>query len=265
MEIKLPTKKVTATYVDPHIMLFYGPPKVGKTTILSQLEDCLIIDLEDGTKYLDSLRVQVIGLKTPQKESEESKETRSKNNQFYFDEIGKAIHKGNKPYKYIAIDTVTKLEEWCEWEGTQMYMSSVQGKNFNRDNAGSILPRSKWLSVLTLPNGAGYMWLRSAMKDWLDKIYTLAPHIILVGHLLDKMIEKKGKEVNAKDLDLTGKLKRIVCAQADAVGYLYRTDEKLYINFQSADEVNCGSRCDHLRGQNIEFAWDKIYTAIKKK
>ena len=51
----------------------------------------------------------------------------------------------------------------------------------------------------------------------------------------------------------------------NAVGYLYRTDEKLYINFQSADEVNCGSRCDHLRGQNIEFAWDKIYTAIKKK
>ncbi len=259
MEIKLPTKKVTATYVDPHIMLFYGPPKVGKTTILSQLDDCLIIDLEDGTKYLDSLRVQVIGLKKPV-ESDKALEERQKKNQFYFDEVGKAIHEKGKPYKYVAIDTVTKLEEWCEWEGTSMYMSSVQGKNFNRDNAG----RSKWNSVLTLPNGAGYMWLRSAMKDWLDKIFTLAPHIILVGHLLDKMIEKKGKEVNAKDIDLTGKLKRIVCAQADAVGYLYRTDGKLYINFQSADEVNCGSRCDHLKGQNVEFSWKKIYTSQNK-
>tara|TARA_R110002020_G_C16207123_1_gene766747 strand:- start:498 stop:1289 length:792 start_codon:yes stop_codon:yes gene_type:complete len=263
MEIKLPTKKVTATYVDPHIMLFYGPPKVGKTTILSQLDDCLIIDLEDGTKYLDSLRVQVIGLKKPV-ESDKALEERQKKNQFYFDEVGKAIHEKGKPYKYVAIDTVTKLEEWCEWEGTSMYMSSVQGKNFNRDNAGNILSRSKWNSVLTLPNGAGYMWLRSAMKDWLDKIFTLAPHIILVGHLLDKMIEKKGKEVNAKDIDLTGKLKRIVCAQADAVGYLYRTDGKLYINFQSADEVNCGSRCDHLKGQNVEFSWKKIYTSQNK-
>ena len=65
MEINLPTKKRTATYGDPLIMLFYGPPKVGKTTVLSQLDDCLIIDLEDGTKYLDSMRVQVIGLKKP--------------------------------------------------------------------------------------------------------------------------------------------------------------------------------------------------------
>jgi hypothetical protein len=176
MEIKLPTKKMTATYVDPHIMLFYGPPKVGKTTVLSQLDDCLIIDLEDGTKYLDSMRVQVIGLKKPV-ESDKALAERQEKNQYYLDEIGKAIHEKGKPYKYVAIDTVTKLEEWCEWEGTSMYMSSVQGKNFNRDNKGNILPRSKWNSVLTLPNGAGYMWLRSAMKDWLRKVKKLMQKI----------------------------------------------------------------------------------------
>jgi replication-associated recombination protein RarA len=79
MEIKLPTKKMTATYVDPHIMLFYGPPKVGKTTVLSQLDDCLIIDLEDGTKYLDSMRVQVIGLKKPVESDKALAERQEKN------------------------------------------------------------------------------------------------------------------------------------------------------------------------------------------
>ena len=86
-------------------------------------------------------------------------------------------------------------------------------------------------------------------------------------------IEKKGKEVQAKDLDLTGKLKAITCSDADAIGYLYRgTDNELIINFQSSDEVTCGARPAHLKGQQItvaeydedkndlkNVAWDKIY------
>ena len=34
---------------NPGILLLYGPPKVGKTTMLSQLDDCLILDTENGT------------------------------------------------------------------------------------------------------------------------------------------------------------------------------------------------------------------------
>ena len=259
MEITLPNKVTKATYTSPHILLIYGPPKVGKSTLLSKLKDCLILDLEQGTKFLDALKANVIGLESPIGEKEDSEKKRAEEGKYYLNELGKAIHKGGKPYKYVALDTVTKLEEWCEWEGTKLYMRSGTGKNFNRNKAGDVLPRSKWSSVLTLPNGAGYFWLRVAMKKWLDKIYTLADHIILVGHLLDKQIEKKGKEVNAKDLDLTGKLKRIVCAHADAIGYLYRDGDKVFINFNTSDEVNCGSRCNHLKGKDIEFGWEKIY------
>ena len=32
--------------VNPKILLLYGPPKVGKTTMLSQLGDCLVIATE---------------------------------------------------------------------------------------------------------------------------------------------------------------------------------------------------------------------------
>jgi predicted AAA+ superfamily ATPase len=38
---------------NPKVMLLYGAPKVGKTTALSQLEDCLIIDTEQGANMVE--------------------------------------------------------------------------------------------------------------------------------------------------------------------------------------------------------------------
>ena len=35
----------------------------------------------------------------------------------HLEEVCQAIYKSEKKYKYIAIDTVTRLEEWCEWGG----------------------------------------------------------------------------------------------------------------------------------------------------
>ena len=84
-------------------------------------------------------------------------------------------------------------------------------------------------------------------------------HVILVGHLKDKMLEKKGKEVAVKDLDLTGKIKQITCANADAIGYIFREDETTMISFNSLDDTVAGSRCDHLKGQTMPFEWNKIF------
>ena len=242
VEIKLPTKKVASTVKNPRLMILYSPPKTGKTTLLSKLDDCLIIDLEQGSSYVDALKLEANNLEELQN-------------------IGAAVMKAGRPYKYVAIDTVTKLEELCLPLAKKMYKESPMGKNFDGG------------SVLELPNGAGYLWLRRAFTEWLSKLKKLADHIILVGHLKDKFIEKKGKEVQAKDLDLTGKLKAITCSDADAIGYLHRgADNELIINFQSSDEVTCGARPPHLKGQMItvaeydaekndlkNVAWDKIY------
>ena len=192
----------------------------------------MIIDLEDGSDMVDALKVQVENLAE-------------------LAEVGKAIMKDNKPYKYIAIDTITKLEEWCEQDAKKIYMATPMGKNFEQKNPGA--------SVLSLPNGAGYLYLRIAYKKWIDRLNKLADHIILVGHLKDKMLEKKGKEVASKDLDLTGKIKSITCANADAIGYIYREDDKTMISFNSLDDVTAGSRCDHLKGQTMPLEWSNIF------
>ena len=57
--MELPKKKVKASRKSPKNMIIYGPPKIGKTTVLSQLNDCLIIDLEDGSDMVDALKVKV--------------------------------------------------------------------------------------------------------------------------------------------------------------------------------------------------------------
>jgi hypothetical protein len=241
--IELPKTVVKAETKNPRKLVIYSPPKAGKTTLLSELEGCLIVDLEDGAAYVDALKVSVTNLEE-------------------LGQVGKQILENGKPYKYVAIDTITKLEEWAEKYATSKYKKSAQGKNFDRENQG--------LSVLTLPNGAGYLWLRIAMEELLSYIYTWADHIILVGHVRDKFLEKDGKEVQSKDLDLTGKLRNIVCSQADAIAYLHRENDNVIANFKTADEVICGVRCPHLLGQEVVLSeknedgtfttsWDKIY------
>ena len=229
---KLPKNKVGVLRKSPKNMVIYGPPKIGKTTALSQLDNCLIIDLENGSDMVEALKIKV-------------------NNLGMLAAVGKEIMKEQKPYKYVAIDTVTRLEEWCETEGKKIYTDTPMGKNFDKDNKG--------ISVLSLPNGAGYLYLRIAFKRWMDRLNLLADHVILVGHLKDKMLDKKGKEVSSKDLDLTGKIKQITCANADAIGYIYREDDKTMISFNSQGDITAGSRCDHLKGQEMELDWNKIF------
>ena len=230
--MKLPTEKVKASRKSPKNMIIYGAPKIGKTSVLAELDDCLIIDLEDGSDMVDALKVKVNNLKE-------------------LAEVGRSIIKQGKPYKYIAIDTISKLEEWCEDEGKKIYMKTPMGKNFDTKNPG--------MSILSLPNGAGYLYLRMAYKKWIERLNLLADRVILVGHLKDKMLEKKGKEVAVKDLDLTGKIKQITCANSDAVGYIFRENDETMISFNSLDDVTAGSRCAHLKGKTMPMKWSDIY------
>jgi hypothetical protein len=41
MAITLPTAKVAAERLSPKVLIMYSLPKTGKTTLLSQLDDCL--------------------------------------------------------------------------------------------------------------------------------------------------------------------------------------------------------------------------------
>lgn len=239
MSIVLPTKKVGPQRVNPKRLIIYSKPKTGKTSAFAGLNDNLIIDLENGADYVEALKVQVTSL-------QELLET------------GKAIKEAGNPYKYVTIDTVTALEDMVMPLAIKLYRQTSMGKNYDGDN------------VLSLPNGAGYLYLRQAFFQVLDFIDTLAPHIILAGHIKDKQVDDKGEMVLAANIDLTGKIKSLICANADAIGYMFRKGNKTILSFKTSEEVTCGARPEHLRNEEIvvsemndkgelEFHWDKIY------
>jgi hypothetical protein len=243
--IVLPTAPVPSTTKSPENLIIYSKPNTGKTTMLSKLKNCLIIDLERGTNKIDAMKVQASNLNELQ-------------------DIIKAVKASDHKYKYVAVDTITELEAWCEWDATTMYMKTPMGKNFNRAQHPTtgemkVLPRNQWDSVLGLPKGAGYLYLRNSFKKWMNILLTLAPHVIFVAHVKDAMAEKKGKEVAVKDLDLTGKLKMITAQKADAIGYVYWEGEELMICFQSKDGIEANSRCEHLKNTTLPFKWENIF------
>jgi hypothetical protein len=239
MSIVLPTKKVAPQRVNPKRLIIYSKPKTGKTSAFAGLDENLIIDLENGSDYVEALKIQVNSLQE-------------------LLDAGKAIKAAGNPYKYVTIDTVTALEDMVGPLAIKLYKNTSMGKNYDGDN------------VLSLPNGAGYLYLRQAFFQVLDFIDTLAPHIILAGHIKDKQVDDKGEMVLAANIDLTGKIKSLICANADAIGYMYRKGNKTILSFKTSEEVTCGARPEHLRNEEIvvsemndkgelEFHWDKIY------
>lgn len=238
--IELPKEKVKAQTTNPKKLVIYSPPKAGKTTALSFLPNNLIIDLEGGADFLDALKIRI-------------------NNLDELNELCTAIEEAGKPYTYITLDTVTALEEMVLPLAAKMYKETPMGKNFTGTD------------VRLLPNGAGYLYIRLAFNKVIDRVGSLSDYLILIGHIKDKFIEKKGKEVSASDIDLTGKLKSMICANADAIGYLYKENNETHLNFNGRDDLICGARPVHLRNKDLvigvyneekdefKFEWSKVY------
>ena len=67
--------------------------------------------------------------------------------------------------------------------------------------------------------------------------------------------------VEPESLELTGRLKNMIMSDCDAIGYVYREPEteKLRISFKGNGALEAGSRCLHLKGQDMEFNWNLIY------
>ena len=243
--IVLPKEKNKPKINNPRFLILYGKPKSGKTTLASQLENNLIIDLEGGSEFLEALSIQA----------------RTIND---LGEISRAIQEqitatGKKPYKYITIDNATRLEELCLGYAKTLYQLTPIGKSYNGDD------------VRTLPNGGGYMYLRQAVRKVLDMFRNLTDNFILIGHVKEKMINKEGEELSEMALDLVGKLGDITCGEADAVGYVYRKKNETIISFEGGDGNTIReARAPHLRGKKIVIAdsdaennvtvhWDRIY------
>lgn len=228
MSLILPKEKSTPKINNPKFLILFGRPKAGKSTLMANLENNLIIDLENGYQALSALVVQA----------------RTVND---FAEIANALREeikkeGKFPYKYITIDNATRLEEMCLSYACQLYRQTPMGKTYQGTD------------IRTLPNGSGYMYLRQAVRKVIDMFRDLCESLILVAHVKEKMINKEGEELSEMSIDLTGKLGDILCGEADAIGYVYRKKSGTIVSFEGGDNSIREARANHLRGKKIVVA-----------
>ena len=244
MAINLPTNKIPAETQDPKYLILFGLPKVGKTTVLSTLDNNLILDFENGSTYVDALKIKIDSLQT-------------------LKETIKAIKEAGRPYKYITIDTITAVEEMAKPVAFNLYKNSP----VYSDRYANVT------DITRLPNGSGYTFLRQAVEAIVDLIASATDNIIICGHVRDASLNDN-LDGTVKDLDLTGKLKRILSARSDAIGFVHRDDDSnLCINFGQDGEILTGARPQHLANKDIVVAernedgsftshWERIYPSL---
>lgn len=259
--LQLPTEITIPTQAEVRRLFVFSPPKTGKTDNIMQLPNCLLIDLEDSSGFYTGMSVNVKQIcretgKDPLQVLMELKESIVAANT----KAGKAV------YDFIAIDTTTVLENIARDFGTYLYKQRPGNKYEGND------------VVLELPNGAGYGWLRTAFVKIYNSFNALAGKaLILSGHVKFTSINKDGKDLQATDVQLTGLLKQIVCSDADAIGYMYRSKEtnQNILSFKTKElDLVTGARLSYLTGQDFIISekvdgkiithWDRIFPSIKK-
>lgn len=243
--VNIPTGLIPPSRVNPQMALFYSNPKGGKTTIAAMLDDSLILELEpSGADFVHARKMDVPDMKTLRA---------------VLDKLIALRAAGTPACRRLVVDTIDEVERLCDPAALAEYKASVMGKGF------------EGTSITELPLGAGYGRLRDKMGEMLWLFCKAAEEVLLLAHVRDKFIERKGvQDVAAQDVDLTGKVRSIVCSRCSTIGYLRRDfTDTVYVNFKTSDTVNCGSRCAHLTGREIVLSekkdgkivayWDRIY------
>lgn len=246
-EKEMPFGYVSEIIVNPRRLVIYSKPKSGKTTLCATLPNSLLLDFEEGSDYVEGYKVKIRNLKE-------------------LFEVGQKILDAGKPYQTGIIDTATALEDMVLPLALKKYRETPMGRNFGLRPDGTYDPNS---NVLTLPKGAGYYFLRLAFFQIVDYIDSLFERTIYLGHLKDASMDDETNQVIAANIDLTGKIKTLICSQSDTIGYLYRKGKETHITFETSDTISCGSRSPHLKNQDIivgeeiegKFVsyWDRIY------
>lgn len=215
-EIKLPMEPtIDFSSNQPEIIVVAGAPKVGKTYFASSFPNALIADMEGGSRFLEyhpnKAHIYVVQMSN-------------------LAEIRGLIVQLSKeketiPYETIVVDSLTTLEQWIEEEVSQEL-------NCEFGTAGY---------------GADYGSSRTKMMRIINAFKKVNKRIILVAHT--NISAEPGTEI--KTLSLTGKVKNLVTAAADAVGFMGWKKEERIISFASTQKDESGSRYPQLIGKEI--------------
>ena len=226
-KIKLPKEPTSDFSSDqPEIIVVAGAPKVGKTFFASSFPKVLVADMEAGSRFLEyhpnKNNIYVLQLSN-------LAEVRGLIVQL-------AKERETIPYETIVVDSLTTLEQWIEEEVSQEL-------NCEFGTAGY---------------GADYGSARTKIMRIINGFKKVNQRIILVAHT--NISAEPGTEIQT--LSLTGKVKNLVTAAADAVGFMCWRNEERVISFASTQKDESGSRYPQLIGKVIPASYQDFAITI---
>jgi len=205
-------------------MLLYGAPKVGKTTMLSKLDNCLILDTEAGSHMLEGYIRGING--------------RDDLLEFY-----QEAQDGN-PFKYFALDTLDKLVEWTDKSVCAEFQVAgiadlPYGKGFGLVREKVLNNIKKLSSLCDNLIIIGHRKTATAV----DNSTAVDPESLDVSGKLKNMLMSMADAVGYVHRD---------------------EDNVLKVSFEATSALEAGSRCEHLRGKTIDFDWNLMYKDEKE-
>ena len=160
----LPTEKTKAkTDLWEFPILLYGPPKIGKSTLVAEIDNVLFVNTGGGLDALDVFQVPV----TTWEE---------------FLEVGKEFTQGTHNFKVCCIDTVDRLHKMCI-----TYM--IQQHNLKNPTKAILHPQD-------LDFGKGYDLIKDEMMRPLMKLVLCKYGLIMTSHTVEKQVKTRVMEIS---------------------------------------------------------------------
>lgn len=277
-EFVLPDKLVIPKANDPLDIVIISIPKMGKTVLLAELTktaNAITFDLErGGYDYVEARRISVY----PDDEEERNKTDLMKAFENYIN-WRNVLLKNKGKYRYLIIDHLSELDALSELGGTYLFMNTIQGKKWNRDEktGETLTPRDPdFRYISTMGDGHGYQYTRRWFLEQIEIFRQIAPYRIYAAHVRDKYIKDGNKEeVIGSELSLTGQLKNIFAAKVTTLCKMVAEDNQRYLNFDVMnDSIVAGSRAPKLKGKilisdmdtetnKLKVYWENIYQQLK--
>lgn len=209
----LPTEKsIPENELKKFLILIYGRPKVGKTTLAAQFEEPLFFMFESGAKALSLYKVEITSW---QQFKDASAEVRSK---------------AGQRFKTVVFDTFAIAYELC---------SKHVCKELKIDHPSDMGYGKAWQAV------------EAEFNEEMNKLSLSGKGIILLAHADDKDVEQVDgtvKEMTAPEVSKAAMRFINRCVDVCAY-YYYAPDGTRKIRVQATDSVVAGNRIDnHFKG-----------------
>lgn len=211
------------------IVVIYGEPKVGKTTIASQFPNALLLAFEKGYNALSGVMAQNIT-----KWADFKKVLRQLENP-----------QVKEKFSTIIVDTADLSYAYCE---------------------KFILQREGVDKIGDIPYGGGYKLVRDEFDTALRSIPMLGYGIVLISHSqVQTVTTEDGQEYSKTVPTLAKQPRQVVLSMADIIGYaksIEREGERKTVLFlRGTQQFEAGSRFKHTPPV-IKFDYNELVNAI---